>query len=273
MKVINNGILTFTDNTDTVKTEKTVYEKVLQDFDSLPDDFNYVDLPLADAINKTGYNFQYVQKIITDIENQYPNTIKRYVCQHIYVNHINFYNNKVYTPHTLTTDSKIVIPHYNPTIHENDFIPFKNREFKSSFVGCLATHPIRSQLAKFNNNKDIIVRETGRWHFEKEKKEQQKYSNKYKEILCNSKFCFCPPGTGVSTIRLYESMAAGCVPIILNDVKVPKIVEKHIIRLYNIDDISNIEWENPKYELASNKLKNLYWKHLSNINFYKLLYD
>jgi hypothetical protein len=273
MKIIKNDFVSFNDNNDSVTTEKTVYQNILQDFDILPEDFNYVDLPVADIINKSGFNLNHTQEIILKIENQYPNIIKRYVCQHIYVNHLNFYNNKVYTPHTLINDNLIVIPHCNPCIQENSFIPFNQRIYNCSFIGTLATHPTRFELTKLNNNKDIIVRETGGWHFAKTENDQKKYADKYKEILCNTKFSLCPPGTGVSTIRLYESMAAGCIPILFNNVKVPKIVEKYVIRLYNIKDVLDINFSSEKYIEQAHELKTIYWKHLSNNNFYKLLYD
>lgn len=271
MKIIKNGFASFADNNDPVATEKTVYNLLVNNIDHLPEDFNYVDVPIGDLINKK--NIPYTQDIITKLEEQYPDIIKKYVCQHIYVNYIHFYNNRVYTPHTLLTDNKIVIPHYNPCVLEDDYVSFTERKYNASFIGALATHPVRTALTKINNNNDIIVRETGSWHFSKKEIERQKYTDKYKEILCNTKFSLCPPGTGVSTIRLYESMAAGCIPVIFNDVKVPKIVEKCVIRLYNIDDVLNIKFDDEKYIELSLQLKDLYWKHLSNSNFYKLLYD
>lgn len=271
MKIIKNEYASFDDNNDPVATEKIIYNTLLKEQDTIPDNFNYVDLPIADTINKRG--LPYTQEIITNIEKRYPHIIKKYVCQHIYVNHLQFYNNKVYTPHTLLTDTKIVIPHYNPVINEDDYISFENRKYKASFIGALTTHHLRLALTQFNNNTDIIVRETGSWHFSKKDNDRQKYANKYKEILCNTKFSLCPPGTGVSTIRLYESMAAGSIPVVFNDIKVPKIVEKYIIRLYNIEDILNIQWNDPKYINHSQDLKKYYWEYLSNTNFYKLLYD
>lgn len=271
MKIIQNNFYSFTNENDPIGTEKTIYNNLLKDKDRLTDEFNYVDLPIADSINNFGVPA--TQNFINSLENTYPNIIKKYVCQHIYVNYLNFFNNKVYTPHTLFSDTNIAIPHYNPSILETDFVPFNSRTINFSFIGAFHTHPIRAALALLNNNNTILIRETGNWHFEKNKTEQERYSNKYKEIMCNTKFSLCPPGTGVSTIRLYESMAAGSIPVVFNNVKVPKIVEKYVIRVHNIEDILNIQINDPRYVEWSNELKNNYWIHLSNSNFYKLLYD
>lgn len=35
--------------------------------------------------------------------------------------------------------------------------------------------------------------------------------------MSNSRFVLCPRGKGTSSIRLYEALASGCVPVILSD--------------------------------------------------------
>jgi hypothetical protein len=269
MKIIENNFLTFKQVTDPVATCQTICNNILNDKNA-PENLNYVDLPLAFLLNNKGVPG--TQKILNELEKKYPNVQKKYVCQHILVNKLNFFNNKVYTPHTLYTDNNIVIPHYNPTINEKDYIPLDKRIYKLSFVGCFLTHPLRRAVASFNNNKDIIIRETGGWHFSKKIDDQLKYSAKYKEILCNTKFSLCPPGTGVSTIRLYESMAAGSIPVLFNNVKVPKIVEKYVIRVQNINDILKIDIKEDTIQKAE-ELKYIYWSYLSNNNMHRILYN
>ena len=39
----------------------------------------------------------------------------------------------------------------------------------------------------------------------------------FDEILAASKFVLCPRGRGTSSIRLYEALAAGCVPVVISD--------------------------------------------------------
>jgi len=269
MKIIENNFLSFKDIKDPVATCQTIYNNIVNDKNA-PENLNYVNLPLSFLLNKKG--IPGTQKVIDEIEKKYPNIQKKYVCQHILVSKLNFYNNKVYTPHTLQTDDKIVIPHYNPLINKDDFIPFNERRYRLSFVGCILTHPIRRILTKINNDEDILIRSTGQWHFSKNPEAQLKYSTKYKEILCNTKFSLCPPGTGVSTIRLYESMAAGSIPVILNNVKVPKIVEDYVIRVQTLNDVINLQPQDNTAQKAE-QLKEIYWEYLSNNNMHKILYN
>ena len=44
-----------------------------------------------------------------------------------------------------------------------------------------------------------------------------KYKHKYAEIILRSKFVLCPRGVGNSSFRLYETLSAGRVPVILSD--------------------------------------------------------
>ena len=48
-------------------------------------------------------------------------------------------------------------------------------------------------------------------------KETQRYNN----ILSDSIFSLCPEGTGPNTIRLWESMAIGVIPVIFSDDWIP----------------------------------------------------
>jgi hypothetical protein len=49
--------------------------------------------------------------------------------------------------------------------------------------------------------------------------EQQK--QRYAEVMARSKFVLCPRGAGPSSFRIFETMAAGRVPVILSDQWVP----------------------------------------------------
>lgn len=44
---------------------------------------------------------------------------------------------------------------------------------------------------------------------------------RYNEILSDSVFSLCPAGTGPNTIRLWESMAVGSIPVVFSDTWVP----------------------------------------------------
>jgi hypothetical protein len=266
VKIIRIHEFNFDQVTDPVATEEYVYTGLVDHIDSLPEDLNYVCLPLAYLINTKDIPF--TQDVLDRIEKKVPG-VKKYVCQHIYVKDLNFYNNIVYTPHCLMEDNLRVIPHYNPCINKKDFIPFSNRKYDFSFIGAFKTHSLRSRLLDFHNNDNIIVEDTDTWHFEKNIKDRNKFKQRYKDVLLNSKFALCPPGTGVSTIRLYEAMAAGSVPVIFNSVKIPRCVEHLVIRLKSISHIKNIAKEACK--LRHEELHNRYWRNLSNDNIFSII--
>lgn len=48
-----------------------------------------------------------------------------------------------------------------------------------------------------------------------------KYHREFAEALADSKFTLCPKGAGASTLRIFETMKAGRVPVIISDEWVP----------------------------------------------------
>ena len=75
------------------------------------------------------------------------------------------------------------------------------------------------------------------WHFEKmvysklqnvrkelnEDERQKLRGEKYNEILLDSRYTLCPSGSGPNSIRLWEALAIGSIPIILADtLELPK---------------------------------------------------
>ena len=50
---------------------------------------------------------------------------------------------------------------------------------------------------------------------------------KYNEILNSSIFSLCPEGTGPNTIRLWESLSIGVIPVIYSDDWEPPKIDKY----------------------------------------------
>lgn len=257
----------FDDVKDLVKTEQNVFELFLQNKDLLPENLGYVGIPVADNINKKGISF--TQNIINDIEKKFSRFKKIYVCQHIHINKLNFFNNIVFTPHTLNSDKNKVIPHYNSLIENNNYVPLEKRQYKFSFFGAFNSHHTRRVLEHYHS-KDTPIIDTGAWHYYKNEKERDEFKNSYIQNLCNTVFSLCPEGTGVSTIRLYETMASGCIPVLFNDVKVPESIEHLCLRtsvdslLKDIDNFSNIEEK-------CKKIHEIYWNTLSNERMFEYI--
>lgn len=51
--------------------------------------------------------------------------------------------------------------------------------------------------------------------------EMQRQKERYAETMARSKFILCPVGAGPSSFRIFETMAAGRVPVIVSDLWVP----------------------------------------------------
>jgi hypothetical protein len=114
-----------------------------------------------------------------------------------------------------------------------------------SFLG-RDSHPVRKKLlaCKFDRS-DVIVEETTEYnHWARDERAEQ-FQRRYAEVSAASKFIVCPRGVGVSSIRLFEAMELGCVPVILSDDWVPpsgpcwddfslRVPERHLHQLEDI---------------------------------------
>lgn len=140
-------------------------------------------------------------------------------------------------------------------------IDFKNikRELLYSFVGGLQAGyltDVRKKIFKITHQNVACVINTGDWHFNNivYSSKQDKNNtlnintnhiiktNKYNEILLNSRFSLCPSGSGPNSIRLWESLACGSIPVLLADtLDLPKhpLWEHAIIRICE-KDVANV---------------------------------
>jgi hypothetical protein len=102
------------------------------------------------------------------------------------------------------------------------------------------------------------------------------------EIMNNSKFTLCPAGNGVNSIRIWEAMRYGSIPIILSDtLLLPEIGEFNwtdCFMIYNEKDISKLYdelkgiGEDKLNELSNNCIK-YYNKYFSNENIQNLVFN
>ena len=117
-------------------------------------------------------------------------------------------------------------------------------------------------LPRHDVKNNIVIERTGEWHFQKnvyveqmhnrrltdeEVDDLNKRKERYADILSKSRFSLCPSGSGPNSIRLWESLRAGAIPIILSDtLKLPfsDMMEKCVLRVpeenvFSIPDILN----------------------------------
>src|SRR5262249_2799424 len=82
-----------------------------------------------------------------------------------------------------------------------------------SFLGRIATHPVRSKILVFDSPKTPCLDTADgprRFH-------NFDYSKTYVDLMRRSKFVLCPRGFGASSIRVFEAMCLGRVPVIISD--------------------------------------------------------
>lgn len=260
--------LPFSSVTDSIKTEENALSLIKNNNVNLKH-FLYIGVPLANTINKKG--LQFTQSVIDRLQVKFSQK-KIFVCQHIFVCKLNFYNNLVFTPHAEETDSFKILPHYNLFFKKDDYKDFNKRKCLASFLGAFSSDASRYSLSKINSDITPVL-DTGPWHFEKSEYEQNKSKELYRKLLINSKFSFCPRGTGANTIRFYESLSTGSIPIVFNNIKVAKEIEPYIIR-YDINKIDYLpEYLNTITNAGemSKFIYNFYWNNFDNNFIHKLI--
>jgi hypothetical protein len=93
------------------------------------------------------------------------------------------------------------------------------RDLLFSFVGDFETHPIRRKLSKLSHPKSSIMNASSdarRW-WDRSWEEQVPFKENYREHIIRSKFVLCPRGRVASSIRLFEALEAGAVPVVIAD--------------------------------------------------------
>ena len=243
---------------------------------------NYIGFPWATILDK-GVDINQVAKIMAPFINQ---GVEYYTCcQHIRFRELKelfkFLNIKtVYTPHKCIDEESIddigllPCPLYavnfeddsrNGIFKNKDFLNLE-RKYSFSFMGGLQPgylSDIRERIFDTDAPDDVYIENTGGWHFnslvytEKQnfKKdlnltpEHENKTDKYNKVLINSRFSLCPSGTGPSSIRFWESLAVGSIPVLLSDtLELPK---------HKLWDEAILRVEESKYENIFDIIKNI----------------
>lgn len=235
-----------------IPTEETIQNLLIRDNDNIGDDFHLLKVPLAEVINK--YGIALANKILK--QTRVLSGKRIIVCQHIFVNHLTFESNDiVFTPHASVSENFLSIPHYAVNYNEADY---SDRINMFSFLGSITTHWTRKKLVSLYPNScfDSGV------HWGLDIGMSENFNNRYRKMLSESIFSLCPRGTGISSVRIFESMASGAFPVFIADGYLPPL--KNLIEwdriavfipengLEKIPDIldsmlDNMDWEYLKY--------------------------
>ncbi len=89
--------------------------------------------------------------------------------------------------------------------------PAKRKDVLCSFVGSLSTHHVREDMAKLlGTEKDFVIQGSEAWR-------DVRTRETFQTILSRSRFSLCPRGYAPNSIRFWESLEAGAIPILISD--------------------------------------------------------
>jgi hypothetical protein len=160
------------------------------------------------------------------------------ICKNIGITHI-------FTPHKQDSDLQLE-QHFNIKILGYSLYPvhiynnisssntytikfksFEERKYFASFIGQYEfpyyISDIRLKIFDiFSKYEDCFVKRREKWHYWDIVYGGKSDTNKlleeeYKHNLADTVFSLCPSGSGPNSIRIWESMSFGCIPVILAD--------------------------------------------------------
>jgi hypothetical protein len=235
------------------KTELWAYEKCLeQKHVNIHEQF--FCFPWAALVDFLKHNQPAKAKFFIDALNISPPkmALKRITfCQHIYaLDLLPFFKmlgiTDVYWSHKIIGQDEIEsiklhpYPLY-PVMHYKRDKPYKNkplseRKFLYSFIGAyqpdLYLSPVRRWIFDLPKRGDAIVIERSEWHYEQDvyrkqlhgltenevkTKVREQHEQEYIDVMQETIFCLCPSGSGPNSIRLWEAIEFGCIPIVFSD--------------------------------------------------------
>lgn len=252
-----------------IKTEETICQLIERDAKNIDDKYNFISIPLAHLINTKGVM----------ATNQILNSInvdnRIFVCQHIQCKNLVFRDSDIiFTPHSSKNSKFISIPHYAVN-YDQDY--GYHDKYLFSFIGSVNTHNTRRQIVDryptcFDSKK----------HWGLDKGLPEEFKRNYIEMIGDSKFSICPRGTGISSVRLFESMAMGTIPVIIADNYDPPLSnelnwnEFSVVvaenQIHKINEILNEYSEDDIKKMSINVL-DIYNTYFSNDKLHKVLLE
>ena len=208
----------------------------------------HLPVPWATIIDKK-VNPQHLTQLLMQILARSGYSPRYTACQHIHWKKLvplfkMLGINTVYTPHKLHGEDVYQgirvkqIPLF--AVNAEDlkfsmgFCPAETRDLLYSFVGAYMPHyitDVRKRIFEMDHPSDAVVENIGTWHLNKvvyspaqnsagtivSDQERDSRTLKYNQVLHRSKFSLCPSGAGPNSIRFWESLAAGSIPVLLSD--------------------------------------------------------
>lgn len=250
---INNIFVFDYDWQKPAKTELDAFETIVEKDKS--DIFTqYICFPWASLTDYLRQGkLKKAEKLITGLKFSPPKFSLRITtfCQHIYALDLLPYFKKlgitdIYWSHKVKHQDQIEgikLHPYSlyPVMHFRRSAPSMNkpieeRKYLYSFIGSyqadLYLTEVRRWIFNLPKRKDAYIKERKEWHFEQEVYRTQmsgiaeseaaslirkQHEIEYIEVMEETVFCLCPSGSGPNSIRIWEALKFGCIPVILSD--------------------------------------------------------
>ncbi len=122
----------------------------------------------------------------------------------------------LFTPHVpkgKTYDGIKVLPF--PHYPLNGVPPAEHKDILYSFIGYSSYKCVREKILRMKKHEDAVIIRRNRWYFGFRRKIKERDKKQYKNILARSRYSLCPRGSGLGTIRFWESLQAGAIPIVI----------------------------------------------------------
>jgi len=260
------------------KTELWAYVSLREQLPNSPF-IEMVCFPWATLIDSLRKNqLERGNKLYEALQNAPPKkTLKRAtVCQHIYALDMIPWFKKLkvtdlFWSHATKLEHEIegikihpfpLYPYAYASNSSHKFKPLGERKYAYSFIGaydpeCYLTN-IRESIFDLPKNEVSLIQKTSSWHFEELVYKKQisgidldnhflkEMNNKeafYTDVMSESIYSLCPSGSGTNTIRFWESLMFGCVPVVLSDQwRPPSFLNDKNIVFVSEDQNSLHEW-------------------------------
>lgn len=95
----------------------------------------------------------------------------------------------------------------------------RKKDVLFSFVGSSRTHPVRERILSLRHPGGVLVDSNPRTDAQRwwEKQNREDLFATFRDVTGRSRFVICPRGESPSSIRLFEAMEAGAVPVVVSD--------------------------------------------------------
>lgn len=189
---------------------------------------NYLAIPWTQILNSTWLDFPnkksyqyYVSQLLDTQINQEDNIT---TCQHDdYIKLEPIFRKLkikiVYSPlHDINNSLDGIEIRPIPFTNSFNFNKETNKDIMFSFVGAYSTHDLRKSMRNRIYGPNIIYRDF--YHVDSSLfngRNKHTLEEEYANILQRSKFSLCPRGSSPSSVRFWESLAAGAIPILISD--------------------------------------------------------